>query len=180
LDETEQTDPVFDFGIGGYLPRWLNGVEYIVECHGRRLRDLAGRRLTRTWVVWDLEADEWFADCPVVLDFAGERLEINHQKFDDMSITWNSIDPARAPVWPTSDPFRLVWRDDLPPALVAWRGQRLESVELLEWAGGDLADGSIAAGFAFAGGWLIVHNALDENGLTSGPLPPQYRRHQLA
>ncbi|MEU8258042.1 hypothetical protein AB0C06_27680 [Micromonospora inaquosa] len=42
--------------------------------------------------MWDSERDEWFADCPVVLDFAGERLEVNHQKFDDVSITWNSAD----------------------------------------------------------------------------------------
>jgi len=65
-EATEQTDPVFDFGVGGYLPRWLAGGDQIAECHGGRLAALAGRRLTRTWVVWELEAGKWFADCPVV------------------------------------------------------------------------------------------------------------------
>ncbi|MEU4771635.1 hypothetical protein [Micromonospora sp. NPDC023644] len=69
---------VFDFGVAGYRPGWLNGIDEITDRHGRRLRGLVGRRLTRTWVVWDDDDDEWFADCPVVLDFAGERVEVNH------------------------------------------------------------------------------------------------------
>lgn len=64
----------------------------------------------------------WLADCPVVLDFDGERLEINHQKFDDLSITWNSVDVTRAPMWPTSDGFRLVWRNDVPASLADRHG----------------------------------------------------------
>ncbi|MEU6206839.1 hypothetical protein ABZ814_25005 [Micromonospora musae] len=170
---------VFDFGITGYQPRWLNGVDEVAERHGRRLGALVGRRLTGAWVVWDADNDEWFADCPVVLDFAGERLEINHQKFDDLSITWDSVDVTRAPTWPTSDGFRLVWRDDVPAVLAAPCGQRTTAVELLEWLGGDLADGTVAVGLRFADGWLTVYNALDENGLTFGQLAPQYRRHRL-
>ncbi|MEU5563508.1 hypothetical protein [Micromonospora musae] len=170
---------VFDFGITGYQPRWLSGVDVVANRHGRQLRALVGRRLTSAWVVWHADEDEWFADCPVVLDFAGERLEVNHQKFDDLSITWNSVDVTRAPMWPTLDGFQLVWRDDVPAVLAARCGHRLTAVELLEWAGGDLADGSVAVGLRFADGWLTVYNALDENGLTFGQLEPQYRRHRL-
>ncbi|MDT5024063.1 MAG: hypothetical protein QOE61_489 [Micromonosporaceae bacterium] len=169
----------FDFGIGGYQPRWLSGVNEVTNHHGRQLRGLVGRRLTRTWVVWDADGDEWFADCPVALDFAGERLEIGHQKLDDLSITWNSVDVNQMPAWPMSDGFRLVWRDDVPAALADRCGQRLEAVELLEWAGDDLAGGSVAVGLRFAGGWLTLYNALDENGLAFGELKPQYRRHRL-
>ncbi|MEV6371332.1 hypothetical protein AB0L86_31060 [Micromonospora musae] len=114
-----------------------------------------------------------------MLDFAGERLEVNDEKFDDLSITWGSVDVTRAPVWPTSDGFRLVWRDDVPAVSAARCGQRLTAVELLEWAGGDLADGTFAVGLRFADGWLTVYNALDENGLAFGQLKPQYRRHHL-
>ncbi|WP_030486870.1 hypothetical protein [Micromonospora chokoriensis] len=171
----------FDFGITGYQPRWLNGVNEVANRHGHRLRGLVGRRLTGTWVVWHTEDDSWFADCPMVLDFGGERLEINHQKFDDLSITWNSIDVTRAPSWPTSNDFELVWRDDVPAVLAARCGQRLAAVELLEWAaGGDLADGSVALGLRFADDWLTLYNALDENGIEFGQLAPQYRRHRQA
>jgi hypothetical protein len=169
----------FDFGIAGYQPIWLNGVGEVARRHRRRLGQLAGRRVTGTWVVWDDDAEEWFADCPVVLDFAGERLEVNHQKLDDLSITWDSVDVTRAPVWPTSDGFRLRWRDDVPEVLAARRGERIEAVELLEWAGDDLADGTVAVGLRFADGWLTVYNALDENGLGFGDLAPQYGRHRL-
>lgn len=170
---------VFDFGIAGYEPCWLNGVDEATGRHGARLRKLVGRRLTGSWVVWDVGDDSWFADCPVVLDFAGERLEVNHQKFDDLSITWNSVDVTRAPAWPTSDGFPLVWRDDVPQVLAARVGQRLEAVELLEWSGDDMANGSVAVGLRFADGWLILYNALDENGLAFGRLNPKYRRHRL-
>ena len=168
-----------DFGIDGYQPGWLNGKDQVARLHGGRLGRLVGRVLTDPWVVWDLENDEWFADCPVVLDFAGERLEVSHQKFDDLSITWNSVDVTRPPVWPTSDGFRLVWRDDVPAVLAARRGQRLEAVELLEWAGGDLADGAVAVGLRFPDGWLTIYNGLDENALAFGQLQPQYQRHRL-
>jgi hypothetical protein len=169
---------VFDFGIAGYQPLWLNGVGEVVDRHGRRLGELAGRLLTNTWVVWDLDDDQWFADCPVVLDFAGERLEVNHQKFDDLSITWNSIDVTRAPVWPTSGGSGLVWRNDVPAVLVSRHGQQVVAVELLEWTGGDVADGSVAVGLRFADGWLTIHNDLDANGLAFGRLESQYRRYR--
>ncbi|WP_165944211.1 hypothetical protein [Micromonospora sp. KC213] len=49
-------------------------------------------------------------------------------------------------------------------------------MELLEWAGGDLADGGVALGLRFADSWLTLYNALDENGIAFGQLGPQYRR----
>lgn len=87
-----------------------SGTEPIAATHGRRLAELVGRTLHHVWLVWDLRADEWFSDCPVVLDFGDERVEIIHQKFDDLSITFNSIDPRQPVTWPTSDDFQLAWR----------------------------------------------------------------------
>ncbi|WP_226874562.1 hypothetical protein [Microbispora sitophila] len=48
---------MFDFGIPGYQPRWLSGREEIAAAHGPRLAHLAGRRLTRALMVWDIEED---------------------------------------------------------------------------------------------------------------------------
>jgi hypothetical protein len=75
------------FGIRGYQPRWLNGRRAVTVAHGRRLHALIGRRLTHSWLAWERNDDQWFADCPVLLDFDGMQVEINHQKFDDLSIT---------------------------------------------------------------------------------------------
>ncbi|MGI5171030.1 hypothetical protein ACQEU3_42435 [Spirillospora sp. CA-253888] len=169
---------MFDFGIEGYRPRWQNGRSAVVASHGRRLRSLIGRPLTRAWLVWDVHDNEWFSDCPVLLDFTGEQVEINHQKFDDLSITWNTADPRRPVLWPGSD-FDLQWRHDAHPELHALQDQVLQDVELLEWVGNDMAGGMIAVSFRFLRNQLTIANALDENGLTFGPPESSYRRHSL-
>lgn len=172
---------VFNFGIDGYEPQWIDGLSTITAAHGDRLRTLIGRTLTRTWLVWDLAEDSWWADCPILLDFDGEQVEINHQKFDDLSVTWNTVDPAQPVTWPGTDNFRLAWRDDTRPELTALHDQTLEAVDLLEWAGAsdDLASGMVAVGFTLTNGHLMIYNALDENGLQFQPLTANYRRHPL-
>ncbi|GAB4587048.1 hypothetical protein [Nocardia sp. IFM 10818] len=176
------------FGIHGYQPRWLNGRAAIESTHGQRLNRLVGRPLSKSWLVWDRSEDEWFADCPVVLDFDGEQVEITHQKFDELSITWNSIDPHRQRSW--SDPedndaqihaFHLSWRSDAVPALTALEGQRLLAVDLLEWTSqqADFAAGMIAVSFAFADNRMTISNGLDENSLEFGTPPADYIRHPV-
>ncbi|MFM9373715.1 hypothetical protein [Streptomyces sp. Da 82-17] len=161
---------MFAFGIDGYRPSWSHGRDEVLRQHADRLRNLAGRPLTNAWLVWDVEDDEWFPDCPVVLDFAGERVEINHHKFDDLSLTWNTIDLDRPVDWPG---FELAWRPEPLPELRPLRGRTLDRVELLEWTGRDLAQGNVDLSFVFAAGRLTVFNALDENGLTCTPPDPQ-------
>jgi hypothetical protein len=170
---------VFNFGIDGYQPQWINGLSTITAVHGDRLRTLTGRTLTRTWLVWDLTEDSWWADCPVLLDFDGEQVEINHQKFDDLSITWNTVEPAQPVTWPTADNLRLAWRNDATPELTALHGQTLKAVELLECESNDIANGMVAVGFTLTNGHLTIYNALDENGLQFQPPTVNYRRHPL-
>ncbi|WPO76678.1 hypothetical protein [Streptomyces sp. KN37] len=94
---------MFDFGIAGYRPAWLGDRSGVVQEHGHRLRGLAGRTLTRVWVVWDLRDDEWFCDCPVLFGFDGQQVEINHQKLGGLSLTWDMIDPTHPVRWPGFD-----------------------------------------------------------------------------
>ncbi|MEU8686749.1 hypothetical protein [Streptomyces sp. NPDC048611] len=167
---------MFDFGIDGYQPSWLHGRSDIAREHGQRLRGLAGRTLTGVWMVWDLRDDEWFSDCPVLFDFDGEQVEINHHKFDDLSLTWNTVAPHRPVRWPG---FDLRWRPEPQPELDALRGLSLERVELLEWAGEDLARSNVDVSFVFEASRATVFNALDENGLSFGPPDPRQRAHAL-
>lgn len=170
------------FGIQGYTPRWRNGLPATATAHGPRLRGLVGRSLCHAWLLWDLDDDTWFADGPVLLDFDREQVEINHQKFDDLSITWNTIDPAGRRTWTDGEDdhgFRLAWRDDARAELSALHGQRLAEVDLLEYVGGDLADGMVAVGFTFPAGRVAISNGLDENRLEFGALSG-FRRHRLA
>ncbi|MEO3798356.1 hypothetical protein ABGB14_49880 [Nonomuraea sp. B10E15] len=168
---------MFNFGIPGYRPEWLTSRSAITAIHGARLGHLVGRRLTRALVVWDVDEDEWFADCPVLLDFEGEQVEIKHRKFDELSITWNTIDPARSPDRPD---FHLAWRDDVPDQLTALVGQPCSAAELLMWRNRDLVEGTIVTlGFSFPNGQVTIYNALDENGIEFAPPADAYARYRL-
>jgi hypothetical protein len=128
-------------GIAGFEPMWLAGLDTIRRAHGERLARLVGRRLTAVDLVYVAEDGSWFADTPMVLDFAGECVEICHRKFADLSITWNTIDRS-APIvgWEDSD-FSPRWRTGQPPldGLVGGVGR---AVALLEWRDArDVADG---------------------------------------
>ncbi|MCG5219899.1 hypothetical protein [Streptosporangium sp. KLBMP 9127] len=169
---------MFDYGVSGYRPAWLTDRSAITAAHGRRLALLAGRRLTRALLVWDLDEDAWFADGLVLLGFEGEQVEIVHTKFDEISITWNTVDPAQPLDW-AGEGFRLAWREGAFSELAALQGQQLQAVELLEWVEDDMAEGTLSVGFAFPDDWVTIYNALDENGMEFGVPDHRYTRHKL-
>jgi hypothetical protein len=166
-------------GIAGFEPMWLTGLDTIRRAHGERLARLAGRRLTAVDLVYFVEDGSWFADTPVVLDFAGECVEICHQKFDDLSITWNTIDRS-TPItgWEESD-FSPRWRTG-QPLLDGLVGGVVREVALLEWRDArDMADGMVAVEYTLDTGRLAIANALDENVIETGTTAPEYLRHIL-
>ncbi|MCQ8768170.1 hypothetical protein [Streptomyces telluris] len=83
-----------DMGISGFKPSFLVGIEAVRQAHGSRRVRLAGRRLTGFALVRFVESGDWFADCPVVLDFDGVQVEVCHSKLDELSIGWATIDTA--------------------------------------------------------------------------------------
>ncbi|WP_236653221.1 hypothetical protein [Streptacidiphilus melanogenes] len=167
-------------GISGFEPSFLVGVAAARQAHGPRLAALAGRRLTGFAVVRFAEDEDWFAECPVVLDFDGVQVEVCHAQFDQLAIGWDAIDTAAdiagwegfelTPQWSHSD-------DRLEPFV----GQELHEVALLEWrpTGHDLAAGTVAVEFGFPGGRLRIVNGLDENRIELGPAHPGFVRHEL-
>jgi hypothetical protein len=167
-------------GISGFEPTFLVGLDVVREEHKSRLAGLGGRCLSKYALVRCADDGEWFADCPVVLDFDGVRVEICHWKLDELSISWNTIDVAAAisgwkgtgltPVWSCAD-LRLE----------PFVGQELREVALLEWrpSGLDLAAGTVAVEFAFDAGRFHVANGLDENRIDVGQAHPDFVRHRL-
>lgn len=166
-------------GISGFDPVFLTGIDAIREEHGARLAALAGRRLTGHALVRFAENGEWFADCPVVLDFDGVQVELCHWKLDELSIGWNTIDTSAAitgwdgpdltPQWSFAD-----------TRIGRFAGHKLHEVALLEWCSPDhdLANGSVAVEFAFSPGRFHVANGLDENSI--GEDASGFARHPLA
>ncbi|MET7412684.1 hypothetical protein [Streptomyces rubiginosohelvolus] len=167
-------------GISGFEPTFLVGLEAVREHHGSRLGALAGRRLTGYALVRFVEDGEWFADCPVVLDFEGVRVEICHWKFDELSISWNTVDTTAVITgWQESE-FTPTW-SSADERLEPFVGRKLREVSLLEWrpSGQDMADGTIAVEFAFDAGRFCIANGLDENSIEVGGPHPDFVRHQL-
>lgn len=167
-------------GIPGFEPSFLVGIEAILQAHGSRLAALVGRRLTGFAVVRFVEDGDWFADCPVVLDFDGIQVEVCHWKFDELSIGWDTIDTtATLTGWEWSELTPQWSRQD--ERLAPFVGQELREVTLLEWRPPhrDLADGTVAVEFVFAEGHLQIANGLDENRIEIGVAHPDYIRHRL-
>ncbi|GIH78275.1 hypothetical protein Plo01_47040 [Planobispora longispora] len=167
-------------GISGFEPTFLAGFEAVRKEHGPGLAALSGRRLTGFAIVRFVEDGDWFADCPVVLNFDGVQIEICHWKLDELSISWNSIDTTTAisdwewfeltPAWSSAD-------ERLEPFI----GQELREVALLEWrpSSHDLAAGTIAVEFVFDAGCFHIANALDENSIEVGDAHPEFVRYRL-
>jgi hypothetical protein len=167
-------------GISGFEPTFLIGIEAVRTEHGPRLASLGGRSLTSVSLVRFIENDEWFADCPVVLDFDGVQVEICHWKLDEVSISWDTIDVTTAitgwewfeltPAWSDSD-------ERFKPFI----GQELREAALLEWrpSGPDLADGTVAVEFVFDRDRFRIVNGLDENRVEVGGAQPGFVRHRL-
>ncbi|MET8522102.1 hypothetical protein [Nocardioides sp. NPDC004968] len=176
LSQSDPGQENYYFDIANYQPSWQCGLSAITRANGSRLGRLRGRSLTRSWLLWDRNDDEWFTDAPVVLDFAGEQLEINHQKFDDLSLTWNTIDPLLHVPYPD---FDLVWRDDAVAQLARLQARTVTAVDLLEYRGDDMANGMIAVGIGFGDDYLVVQNNLDENGLAFGSPQREYHAHPI-
>lgn len=145
-------------------------------CRVRRTAGgLPGRRLTASAVVRFAEHDDWYADCPIILVFDNEQIEVCHQKFDDLSITWNTISTGE-PIagWEGSE-LTPLWRfgDD---RLTPLHGQVLQEIALLEYVGRDMANGMVAVEFTFPSGLIRIANAFDENVTEARVAGSEFRR----
>ncbi|AQZ70424.1 hypothetical protein BKM31_15795 [[Actinomadura] parvosata subsp. kistnae] len=169
-------------GISGFEPTFLVGLQAIRDEHGQGLAALGGRRLTGFALVRFIENGDWYADCPVVLDFDGVQVEISHWKFDELSISWNTIDTAAAITgWEEDDAPTPVW-SSTDERLEPFVGQELREVALLVWhpsSRDDMAGGTVAVEFVFDRGRFCIANGLDENSIEVGEALPEWVRHPL-
>lgn len=168
-------------GISGFEPTFLVGLEAVREEHGPSLAALGGQRLTGFALVRFVEDGEWYAECPVVLNFDGVQVEMSHWKFDELSISWNTIDTTAAISGWECDELTPAW-SSTDERLESFVGQELREVALLEWhpsSRHDVAGGTIAVEFVFDAGRFHIGNGLDENSIDVGEAHPDFVRHRL-
>lgn len=78
--------------------------------HSAALNSLVGACLTGAWTIW-IDDSSWFADGPVALQFdASRQFEICWQEFDDLSISWNTIDTGVKPTMWVEDVSWTPWK----------------------------------------------------------------------
>lgn len=170
--------------VSGWAPDFLPARSQF-DRHVDRLRSLVGGQVSDAWVVWNLENDDWFADLPVVLQMKhGAQLEVCWEKFDELSITWGTIDVSVRPrawvEWP------LEWRPRALPVLASVEGATVQDLAvssfLFKTQNMDHPH-NVSAVWLTTGLWigtesggLHIFNALDENGVSS-QLPPRDNEH---
>ncbi|GAA4607066.1 hypothetical protein BJY16_006138 [Actinoplanes octamycinicus] len=121
-------------GIAGYRPVACTTVDQVRDRHGRQLRDLAGRRLTSATALCFTCDGEWCSTGVLILDFDGPRLELCGDGFDELYLSFGTID-VRAPIdsEDQDDPdLRLAWADPAQPELDALLGRPLQEARILE------------------------------------------------
>jgi hypothetical protein len=171
-----------DFDISGWAPHWMSAPNQL-NLQRTQLLSLRGRRIVDSWLVWDLEHDKWFADLPVILMLDdGRQLEVSWQKFDDLSITWNTIEVSTTPIaWVT---WPLTWRSQCHETLRAVTGNTINAVASTEHrfttrqvAPTPVPGAETNSAWLVGGIWLgtdgvglHIFNALDENGLSNDPV----------
>lgn len=172
-------------GIDGYNPNFYSNKTVIIDKLGLELRKLIGKRILDIWVVYDAKKDEWFKDCPVVLNVEGIQLELCTNKIDELAITFNMIDMSKELNWYDVDDFILEWRKEPLSDLLLVKNKIIRSIELIEYnlqtkityskdnpkSVGEQHSTWIlnGIGFELTDGYFSIYNGLDENEISIKP-----------
>ncbi|MCP2327549.1 hypothetical protein HDA40_006056 [Hamadaea flava] len=157
------------FGIAGYRPVVTDTVGATLSTHGPNLRALLGRRLDSVLGLCFTVDGQWCSTYPLILDFGGTRLELVFDGFDQLYLSWNTIDSG-VPI-DTADPadpadsadpdpdLALAWADPGRPELDAVLGAAVQQVAVLENDFHlDRVDGQRAQAWLLAGLELVFDN----------------------
>lgn len=172
-------------GIESYNPHFYSNTSDIIVELGQELKKLIGKKILEVWTVYDINDNEWFADCPVVLNIEGIQLELCTTKLDELSITFNTIDMSEELNWYDIDDFKLEWRKECTPDLLLIKNKKVKNIELIEYnfrteaifskdnpkSVGEQSTCWIlnGLGFELEDGYFSVYNGLDENAISIEP-----------
>lgn len=180
------------FGIESYTPCFYENAKDIMTEHAKQLNNIVGKRIIDVWIVWDAKNDEWFKDCPVVLDIEGIQLELCTTELDKLSITYNTIDMSAAINWYGTDAFILEWRKNALKDFTLARSKMISSIDVIEYlyetdtlfsrenpkATGEKKSSWIlnGIGFTLEDSYFSVYNGLDQNEISFQPDLSSYVR----
>jgi len=159
---------------------YIDSTQELVKQKSPILKEIIGQKLLASYVVWDIEEDEWFTDGVVVFEFEKLRLELCCNKMEEISVKFNSIDLLKKPYiyWDSNGPYE--WRKNAISEVNEVIGNKLEKLRIVEaefcsWPMGEhygspnMVCTWILNGinFYFSNGYFAFFNALDENDITN-------------
>jgi hypothetical protein len=159
---------------------YIDSTQELVKRKSPILKKAIGQKLLASYVVWDIEEDEWFTDGVVVLQFEQLQLELCCNKMEEISVKSSSVDLLKRPKVSWDPEGAYEWRKNVIPEVNSVIGGFLESLRIVEtefcsWPMGE-AYGSpnmvctwILNGLNlyFSNGYFAFFNALDENDITN-------------
>lgn len=170
------------FGVETYNPKFFMDVYQICEKYEQHFKELIGKYISETWIVWDKNHNEWFRDCPIIFNINGIQLELCAYKLDQFAITFNEINLSEKLDWYGMDEFDLEWRRDAFAELLQIKNKLIKNIEIIEYnfsteviysknepeSIGYKASCWVlnGIGFELESSYFSIYNGLDENAIT--------------
>lgn len=120
-------------GMDSYNPYFYSVSSDIINELGQELNKLIGKDIIDIWVVYDKKNNEWFKDCPIVLNVEGIKAELCAFKMEEFAITFNTIDMSEKLNWYDIDNFDLEWRKEPINDLLFVKNKKICNIELIEY-----------------------------------------------
>ncbi len=170
-------------GIESYNPKFYTETGDIFTELNEAFGKLIGKVISEVWVAYDINENEWFKDCPVVLKIDDMQVEICAYKMDELAITLNSINMSEKLNWYDMEDFELEWRMNVFPDLLTILNKKICDIEIIEYNliaeiiyNKDIEQSKKASawllngiGFKLEDGYCAVFNGLDENNISIKP-----------
>ena len=96
----------YTLGIKNYKPFFLDTTHELVNQNITLLNSLIGKNILEVYTVWSLEYNKEWTDSPIVLKLNDIQLELCAFKFDEFSLTVNTIDLSSDVNWHGDNKFK--------------------------------------------------------------------------
>jgi len=120
------------YGIPNYKPNFHYEAESFFNEFNEALSILIGKKISRFWIMWDVNHNEWLKDGPVILEIDGDKFEFNNSGMSEFSLTINAIDLNIKLDWYGSgDEMPLIWKENGEPNLVKNLNKPITGINIL-------------------------------------------------
>lgn len=170
-------------GMPKYNPTFFKSTQELINNCSKDLTTLIGKIIAEVWIVWDENNNEWFNDCPVVLNIEGQQIELCAFKFDEFAVTFNEIDLSNKLDWYGVKDFDLEWRKACLQQFKGILNKKITDIGIIERnhrykvihdetnpknEGNFISDWELnGIGFYIESEYIAVENGLDENIITT-------------